>query len=48
LKHDVKGVDGNAATLENHDPEFTAIAQEVFSPANTGAAKAYLNQIGGS
>jgi hypothetical protein len=48
LKHDVKGVDGNAATLENHDPEFAAIAQEVFSPANMGAAKAYLIQIGGS
>jgi hypothetical protein len=45
LKHDFQGVDGNAAALENHDPEFAKIAQEVFSPANVDAAKAYLNEI---
>ncbi|HEX4652359.1 MAG TPA: nuclear transport factor 2 family protein [Granulicella sp.] len=44
LKHDFQGVEGNAASLETHDPEFAKIAQEVFSPANMAAAKAYLNQ----
>ena len=45
LKHDFQGVEGNAAALENHDPAFGMIAQQVFSPANIAAAKAYLNRI---
>jgi hypothetical protein len=47
LKHDVQGVEGNAATLQNHDPEFTKIAKEVFSPSHMDAAKAYLIEVGG-
>jgi hypothetical protein len=48
LKHDFQGVDGNAAGLGNHDPAFVQLAQQVFSPANTDAAKAYVNQTGGA
>jgi hypothetical protein len=46
LKHDFQGVEGNAAGLENHDPAFAQLAQQVFSPANMDAAQAYLNRIG--
>lgn len=45
LKHDFRGVEGEAETLENHSPEFARIVQEVFSSANEAAAKAYLNQV---
>jgi SnoaL-like domain len=48
LKHDFQGIEGNAAGLENHDPAFVQLAQQVFSPANMEAAKAYLNQTGGA
>jgi hypothetical protein len=45
LRHDFRGVDGNGAALENHDPEFLKLAQEVFSKANMDAAKAYLDNV---
>ncbi|MCP3730008.1 nuclear transport factor 2 family protein [Sphingomonas sp. MG17] len=48
LKHEFQGVEGNAAGLENHDPAFAAIAQQVFSPANVTAAQAWLDQMGGA
>jgi hypothetical protein len=48
LQHDFQGVEGNAAALENHDPVFARIVQQVFSPANTDAAQAYLSQFGGT
>jgi hypothetical protein len=48
LKHDFQGVEGNASGLENHDPAFVQLAQQVFSPANMDAAKAHLNQTGGA
>lgn len=44
LKHDFQGVEGNAARIENHDPAFAAIAQQVFSPVNMAAAQDWLTQ----
>jgi hypothetical protein len=44
LRHDFRGVEGNGAALENRNPTFVKVAQEVFSPANIDAAKAYLDQ----
>ena len=41
MKHEFHGVEGNAARVEQQHPEFAHVAQQVFSPANIEAAKAY-------
>jgi SnoaL-like domain len=45
IKHDYQGVDGNAAKLDIQSAEFVRLSQEVFSPPNMAAARAYLAEV---